>query len=126
MGGRSDRGVVSHARRLCSFWAPGVAIALVLSGCASHPPTIRALRNEPTEYIDHDVSIHGRVVHTVTIPWLGELYLLDDRTGTIPIAADQLPPIGRTLTVRGRVRRLLGVDTTTIGLYIDARHDHGA
>jgi hypothetical protein len=89
--------------------ALGVAVLLVLTGCASATP-IGDLINNPARYDGKTVRVEGEVIEAAGGLGMGA-YAVRDNTGTLPIVSDRggAPQTGAKVDVKGRFQALLTI-----------------
>jgi hypothetical protein len=87
----------------------GVAVLVVLTGCASATP-IGDLLSNPSRYDGKTVRVEGEVTEAAGGVGLGA-YAVRDNTGTLPVVSDRggAPRTGARVGVKGRFQALLTI-----------------
>jgi len=90
-----------------------------VSGCSWHTH-ISEINDRPQEYSDKQVSIKGKVVETLSIPFVQKgLYQMDDGSGKIWIVSQKRVPFrGEKVIVKGKVKTGFTIGTRTFGMVI--------
>ena len=93
-------------------------IAVLLVGCAS--VNIAKIQKMPKAYEDKTVSISGKVVETMGVPFLQKgFYQIDDGTGKIWVASTKRSPVrGEQVKVIGEVKAGFTVGGKTYGVVL--------
>jgi hypothetical protein len=110
--------------RLLRRFAPVVAAAAILAGCASARPSIAELKYNPGRYHDRTVTVRGVVTSSWGLPLLPyRVYKIDDGTGEVTVVSQdrRVPTTGARVTVKGRVGEIATLGWRPIGLHIQQR-----
>lgn len=104
---------------LCLRGFLSLAFIFALSGCSWHTH-ISEINDTPQQYKDKQVSIKGKVVETLSIPFIQKgLYQMDDGSGKIWIVSQKRVPFrGEKVTVKGEVKTSFTIGTRTFGTVI--------
>ena len=96
-----------------------LAFVFALSGCSWHIH-ISEINDRPQEYKDKQVSIKGKVVETLSIPFVQKgMYQMDDGSGKIWIVSQTRVPFrGEKVTVKGEVKTGVTIGKRTFGTVI--------
>jgi hypothetical protein len=94
-------------------------LVFAVVGCGWHTH-ISEINQTPQEYKDKEVSIKGRVVETLSIPFVQKgLYQMDDGSGKIWIVSGERVPFrGEKVTVKGEVKTGFTIANRTFGTVI--------
>jgi hypothetical protein len=94
-------------------------IAFVVSGCSWHTQ-ISEINDKPQEYKDKEVSIKGRVIETLSIPFVQKgIYQMEDSSGKIWVVSQKrVPARGEKVTVEGKVKTGFTIAKRTFGTVI--------
>jgi hypothetical protein len=106
--------------RLARLAAP-LALATILSACATARPTVAELKYNPGRFQDRTVSIEGVVTNSWGLPLVPfRLYNIDDGTGEVTVVAQdgRVPTKGARVRVKGRVNEVATLGGQSIGLHI--------
>lgn len=98
-----------------------IAAGLILAaGCKGSPTTISTLLNDPGQYDHQDVSVAGKVIHSVSVMGYG-VYQVDDGTGHITVVAKEHggPRVGAEVGVMGEFRSAYTLETETVAAIIE-------
>jgi hypothetical protein len=103
--------------------AAGVALIVLTSACAVslRNPHVSDLRDNPSRYQNHIVSIDGVVTTSWGLPLVPvRLYKIDDGTGEVTVVSQgsRIPTRGARVRVRGRVDDLGVLGGSAIGLHL--------
>jgi len=104
----------------------GVVVALVAAitiACASVPgrPSIQQVQTQSGRFVDHSVTIRGRVTTSWGIPLVGfNVYKVEDGTGEITVVSTErrLPGRGAEVEVRGKVEDVAVLGGRPLGLHL--------
>jgi hypothetical protein len=110
-------------------WAPrwkGALVALVAvvtAACASVPgrPSIQQVQTQSGRFVDHTVTIRGRVTTSWGIPLVGfNVYQVEDGTGEITVVSTErrVPGRGAEVEVRGKVEDVAVLGGRPLGLHL--------
>jgi hypothetical protein len=113
-------------------WAPRWArwnvavvalVAAVTVGCASVPgrPSIQQIQTQSGRFVDHSVTIRGRVTTSWGIPLVGfNVYQVEDGTGEITVVSTErrVPGRGAEVEVRGKVEDVAVLGGRPLGLHL--------
>ncbi len=96
-----------------------VIFVMVVSGCALHL-RISNIKDSPQKYQDRQVVIKGKVVETLSIPFVQKgMYQIGDGTGTIWVMSqERMPSRGEKVAVKGKVKTGFTVGERTFGTVI--------
>ena len=81
---------------------------------------IAQIRDNPESYADKQVRIKGRVMETLSIPFVRKgLFQVEDKTGSIwVISRDRMPVRGDDLVVKGKVKTGFNIAGRTFGAVV--------
>ncbi len=102
-------------------------VALFVSACALHNPSVAQMQHNPARYFNHTVSVSGVVTSAWGVPLLPlKVYKVDDGTGEVTIVSPRgpVPPRGSRVRVRGHVSDVATVGGRAIGLHINEESLH--
>jgi hypothetical protein len=94
-------------------------LTLVLFGCGWHTH-ISEINDRPQDYEDKQVSIKGKVIETLSIPFVQKgLYQMDDGSGKIwVISQSRIPSRGEKVVVKGEVKTGFSIGNRTFGTIV--------
>jgi hypothetical protein len=106
--------------------AVAAALAAITSGCALSlgNPHISDLRDHPSRYQDHTVTLNGVVTSSWGLPLVPfRFYKVDDGTGEVTILSEssRMPAKGERVRVKGRVEQLAQLGGRPLGLHLRER-----
>jgi hypothetical protein len=110
---------ISSLPRFAFLAACLIVIAAFVAGCNSHRDRIGDLDNDPSQYLNHDVTIAGNVTRAFELP-LGianvAAYRLDDGTGQIWVVTHAgAPEVGDKVGVKGRFAPVVELSLPGVG-----------
>lgn len=116
--------VRSNIRR--SLTALALAAALSAASCATVPghPAIRQVQTQPGRFVDHSVTVRGRVTTSWGVPLIGfNVYRIDDGTGEITVVSTdrRVPGRGAEVEVKGKVQDVATLGGRALGLHLRAQ-----
>jgi len=113
--GKSILEELRHSNHIYLF----IIFAILLSGCAFHT-RISSIRDRPQKYQDKKVTISGKVVETLSIPFVQKgMYQMDDGTGKIWVISQKRVPFrGEKVAVKGKVKTGFTISERTFGTVI--------
>ncbi len=96
-----------------------VIFVMVVSGCALHL-RISNIKDKPQKYQDRQVVIKGKVVETLSIPFVQKgMYQVNDGTGRIwVISQERMPSRGEKVAVKGKVKTVFTISERAFGTVI--------
>lgn len=91
----------------------------LISGCAAYTQIVE-IRDNPSQYDERPVLVKGKVVETLSIPFIQKgMYQVDDNTGKIWIMSSQrLPARGDRVIVEGKVKTGFTIWSRAFGIII--------
>ena len=94
-------------------------IVFWLSACGAYL-SISEIKNEPNRYRNRKVYIRGRVVETISIPFVQKgMFQVNDGTGKVWVMSRKRMPFrGDKVTVKGKVRTGVTFARRTFGVVI--------
>lgn len=100
-----------------------LAIAMSAGACASVPrnPAIRQVQDQAGRFVDHSVTVRGRVTTSWGVPLVGfNVYRIDDGTGEITVVSTdrRVPSRGAEVEVRGKVQDVAMLGGRPLGLHL--------
>jgi len=100
-----------------------VLSALVLMSalaCGIAPVKVADIKKNPERFEDKQVTLHGKATEVTKLPFLSQsFYQLDDGSGTIVVVSQKaLPPEGKKVFVRGKVKSAFKMGGQTYGLVV--------
>jgi len=100
-----------------------LAIAVSAGACASVPrnPAIRQVQTQAGRFVDHSVTVRGRVTTSWGVPLVGfNVYRIDDGTGEITVVSTdrRVPSRGAEVEVRGKVQDVAVLAGRPLGLHL--------
>jgi len=100
-------------------WILLFILVFAVFGCGWHTH-ISEINDRPQEYKDKQVSIKGKVIETLSIPFVQKgLYQMDDGSGKIWIVSQKRVPFrGEKVIVKGKVKTGFTIGTRTFGMVI--------
>jgi DNA/RNA endonuclease YhcR with UshA esterase domain len=102
----------------------GLVLAVaVTTACASVPgrPAIQQVQSQPGRFVDHSVTVAGRVTTSWGVPFVGfSVYRVDDGTGEITVVSTdkRVPGRGAQVEVRGKVQDVAVLAGRPLGLHL--------
>ena len=92
---------------------------LLMFGCGWHTH-ISEINERPQQYKDKQVSVKGKVVETLSIPFVQKgLYQMDDGSGKIWVMSqERIPSRGEKVVVKGEVKTGFTIGDRTFGAVI--------
>jgi hypothetical protein len=85
-------------------------LAAMIAACSSDPP-IERIMSDPRGYVDHTVTIEGRVTDYFSL-LVVKYYTVTDGTGSINVLTGRtLPAVGQKVKVRGKVTEVFAIGT---------------
>ena len=104
-----------------------LAVALSAVACASVPgrPPIQQVQQQPGRFVDHSVTVTGRVTTSWGVPLVGfNVYRVDDGTGEITVVSTdkRVPGRGARVEVRGKVQDVAVLGGRPLGLHLREQH----
>ena len=104
-----------------------LAVALSAASCASVPgrPPIQQVQQQPGRFVDHSVTVTGRVTTSWGVPLVGfNVYRVDDGTGEITVVSTdkRVPGRGARVEVRGKVQDVAVLGGRPLGLHLREQH----
>jgi len=108
-----------------SVSALALIAALSVGACATVPrnPAIRQVQTQPGRFVDHTVTIRGRVTSSWGVPFVGfNVYRVEDGTGEITVVSTdrRVPGRGAEVEVRGKVQDVAVLGGKALGLHLRA------
>ena len=96
-----------------------LALIFLVSGCFFQM-SISEIKYEPQKYRDREITIKGKVVETLGIPFVQKgIYQVDDGTGKIWVISQTRKPFrGEEVTVEGKVKTGFSIRGHTLGTVI--------
>lgn len=106
--------------------ALALVAALAVTACATVPghPAIRQVQTQPGRFVDHSVTIRGRVTTSWGLPLVGfNVYRIDDGTGEITVVSTdrRVPGRGAEVEVKGKVQDVAMLGGRSLGLHLRAQ-----
>jgi hypothetical protein len=101
------------------------ALALVSAlACGLAPVKIADIKRNPDRFENRAVTVHGKATGVTKLPFMTEsFYEIDDGTGTIVVVSrNALPPEGKKVFVRGKVKSAFKIGGQSYGLAILEDH----
>jgi DNA/RNA endonuclease YhcR with UshA esterase domain len=103
--------------------ALALVAALSAGACATVPgrPAIRQVQTQPGRFVDHSVTVRGRVTTSWGVPLVGfNVYRVDDGTGEITVVSTdkRVPGRGAEVEVRGKVQDVAVLGGRPLGLHL--------
>ena len=97
----------------------GLGLALCL-GCGLAPVKVAEIKQDPSRFENRVVTLHGTARGGTKLPFMTEaFYELDDGTGALPVVTTKpLPPEGRKVFVRGKVKSAFRLGGQSYGLVV--------
>ncbi|MCC6991773.1 MAG: hypothetical protein IT181_22415 [Acidobacteria bacterium] len=97
--------------------------ASLTTACASVPgrPAIQQVQSQPGRFVDHSVTVTGRVTTSWGVPVVGfNVYRIDDGTGEITVVSTdrRVPGRGARVEVKGKVQDLAVLGGRPLGLHL--------
>ena len=105
-----------------------LAVALAITtACASVPgrPSIQQVQSQSGRFVDHSVTVRGRVTTSWGVPLVGfNVYRIDDGTGEITVVSTdkRVPGRGAEVEVRGKVQDVAVLAGRPLGLHLREQH----
>ena len=98
-------------------------VAAVTVACASVPgrPSVQQVKTQSGRFVDHSVTINGRVTSSWGIPLVGfNVYQVDDGTGEITVVSTErrVPGRGAEVEVKGKVGDVATLGGRALGLHL--------
>lgn len=110
-------------------WSGTAALLAVMLGigCATVPnrPAIQQVQQQPGRFVDHSVTVVGRVTTAWGVPLVGfNVYRVDDGTGEITVVSTdrRVPGRGARVEVRGKVQDVAVIGGRPLGLHLKEQH----
>ncbi|HXG87601.1 MAG TPA: hypothetical protein VNJ02_04625 [Vicinamibacterales bacterium] len=106
-----------------SRFIAAAAFAVFTAACASGA-SIGQLKTNPGRYVDKNVTVHGTVTSSWSIPLVPlKMYQVDDGTGEILVVSDEgrTPSKGARVRVTGKVGEFAVLGGRSIGLHLRAK-----
>ncbi len=102
--------------------AVSLAASLTIA-CASVPgrPPIQQVQSQPGRFVDHSVTVIGRVTTSWGVPVVGfNVYRVDDGTGEITVISTdrRVPGRGARVEVKGKVQDIAVLGGRPLGLHL--------
>jgi hypothetical protein len=97
------------------------ALALISAlACGMAPVKIADIKRNPERFESRAVTVHGKATAVTKLPFMAEsFYEIDDGSGMIVVVTQQaLPPEGKKVFVRGKVKSAFKVGGQSFGLII--------
>jgi len=93
---------------------------LVVSGCVSPYTRISKIKDNPQKYQDKQVSIEGKIVETLAIPFIQKgMFQVDDGSDRIWVMSQKRAPFrGDKVAVKGIVKTGFTISDRTFGTII--------
>jgi hypothetical protein len=108
--------------RFIGFAALALALAVLLTGCATKQRTVSYVLNHADDLVDDDVIVAGDVTKVVAVNLViaeAGAYQIDDGTGKIWVVTKVgVPDEGQPVGVKGTVQRGLRLGGETFGVYL--------
>ena len=100
-------------------WILLFILVFTVFGCSWYT-RVSEINDKSQEYKDKQVSIKGKVVETLSIPFVQKgLYQMDDGSGKIWIVSQKRVPFrGEKVTVKGKVKTGFTIGKRTFGMVI--------
>lgn len=117
---RTARNIVWSGRAALLSAALGAACATV-----PNRPAIQQVQQQPGRFVDHSVTVRGRVTTSWGVPLVGfNVYRLDDGTGEITVVSTdrRVPGRGAEVEVRGKVQDVAVLGGRPLGLHLKEQH----
>lgn len=103
--------------------ALALVAALATGACATVPghPAIRQVQTQPGRFVDHSVTIRGRVTSSWGVPLVGfNVFRVEDGTGEITVVSTdrRVPGRGAEVEVKGKVQDVAVLGGRPLGLHL--------
>jgi DNA/RNA endonuclease YhcR with UshA esterase domain len=98
-------------------------VAAITVACASVPgrPSVQQVHSQSGRFVDHSVTIRGRVTTSWGVPVVGfNVYRVDDGTGEITVISTErrVPGRGAEVEVKGKVEDVAVLGGRALGLHL--------
>ena len=97
------------------------ALALMSAlACGLAPVKIADIKRNPERFENRAVTVHGKAAGVTKLPFMAEsFYEIDDGSGTIVVVTQKaLPPEGKKVFVRGKVKSAFKIGGQSYGLVV--------
>ena len=97
-----------------------ITVVFAISSCGLSYIDIADIKARPEKYQDKQVSIKGRVVETLSVPFIQKgMYQVDDGSDKIWVISQKRAPLrGENLTVKGKVKTGFAISERTFGTVV--------
>lgn len=102
-----------------------LAIAALAGATPTYSASVAEIIDNPRAYVDHTVTIEGRVVGMFSL-LVVKYFTVNDGTGSINVITDRpLPKKGEKISVTGKVVELISLGTDTLLAIEEEDEDQG-